>query len=1069
MVLNMLIDVYQVVLPLKGVFGLETRIDSRDPLTGLMDRSVMDDLQHDFSKRVQPWSLLILDVDHFKLVNDIYGHLTGDDVLSHVGHTIRVNLKRNDRAIRYGGDEFLIVLPDTDGNSALDLAQRLLFELGSREFPGGLKVSASLGIAQSRKTDDELKKVLAMADQALYMAKESGRGRFVLADNLKLHREVEPDFTHMVGRRNELQLLRDTLDSLKERESRFCLITGYQGMGKTRLVRELANYAGFRRIPILRTELHPASEEHGFLAVNTARMALESLSQHELTTLLDRLGPVEACTLEHLGEFGMQMKKRSLLPGSLESWVRSRKDLGRILREMSLLKPFIVVLDNLQHGSEDLKRYMAEVLMEIPDSQILTIAIGRDRESVASFEPILGNPGSLSIDLEPLSRSDVSTMLFFALKSPGVPADVLDYMMSQSGGNTLFLRKLIRWCIETGSLSVGEGDLCNWKEPSEEKLPGDILKIIESMLRGQSQEEIKVLKRAALAGDSLDLKLLSQLTGMGEFSLAEILDGFVCRNLLRDMGDSYEFTFGVMRSYLVSSISRSLRSILHEKTATALEDDPIEPDYTRIRQIARHYCNSRNEVKALHYSGKAAKMAFKQGLHSQSIHWYREYLNRIAESVDRMEFFRANINIGILFSITGKSEEAEMHMMKALELAETPADVCAVHYRLGDNFRRRSSYPEAIEHYQKAVSIGTSSRSQDAELLNNIIGALLESSFISRLQSRLGEAAEKLRDARKLMDGSPGEYDPKLDGLYFARLADLESEAGSPRTALDYYRQGLEISIRNNDLNGEALILNNMHGLFMLSGDYSAMLDTLKKVVKLNNRLDDQLGLAIAYYNLAESYSSLNMLDLARRYFQLYIELNSKIENRLGMGYGQLGLGRLFSLEGKPDKALQYLHNASDIFEDLQCMEMMCEAQLEITCVMISQSDFAQALELLNTIDETCSTRDFANRYTHLTGYLLVATGESVDRGIFMLESSIRNAEDLTPFDVVFMYGNLCKAYICTGSEDQAIHSLTNGIEVLRTTISQIDTESIRNSILSRADVNEYLELCKEKGVACSL
>ena len=1048
---------------------MKAKLDSRDPLTGLMDRSVMDSLQDEFSRRSQPWSLLIIDVDHFKLVNDIYGHLTGDDILSHVGHTIRVNLKRNDHAIRYGGDEFLVVLPDTDGNSALDLAQRLLFELGNREFPGGLKISASLGVAQSRPTDDDLKKVLAMADQALYRAKETGRGRFVLADNLSIRREVEPDFTHMVGRRKELQLLRDMLDSLSGGESEFCLITGFQGMGKTRLVKELANYANFKKIPLFRTEIHPVREEHGFLAVNTARMALDSLSEKELSSLANEIGPVETSTVEQLGEFGLRIKKRSLPPDPREAWVRSRKDIARILQMVSRLKPFIIVLDNLQYASENSISYAAEVLLEIQNADILTIAIGRDADSAAPFKPLLLETSSLSIHLQPLTRSDVRTMLFFALKSPGVPVDVLDYMMNQSGGNTLFLRKLIKWCIETGSLSVGEGDICSWTEPAEEELPGDILAVVDGMLNGQTGEEMKVLKRAALAGDSLDLKLLSQLTGMGEFTLAEILDGFVEKNLIDDDGNSFRFTFGVMRSYLVSKISRSLRNILHEKTAKALEEELREPNNWIITQIAGHYCNSRNESKALQYSGEAAKLTFSLGLHSQSIHWYREYLKRIPANIDPAEYFRANINIGVLFSITGKSEEAEKHMMKALELADTPADICAVHYRLGDNFKRRSSYPEAIEHYHKAVSIGRSSSSRDTNLINNMIGALLESSFISRLQSRLEEAGEKLQEAKNLMEEFPSGYDPKLDGLYYARLADLESEAGSARTALDYYRHGLEISIRQNDLNGEALILNNMHGLFMLNGDYTAMLETLKKVVKLNNRLDDQLGLAIAYYNLAESYSSLNMLDLARRYFQLYIELNSKIDNRLGMGYGQLGLGKLFSLEEKSDKALQYLLNASDIFEDLNCMEMMCEAQLETAKVKIGQSEFPEALTILNSLDEACSSRDFANRLTHLTGYLLVVTGESVDRGIFMVESSIRNAEDLTPFEVVEMYSNLYKAYISTGSDHQAIHSLSNGVEVLKSTISQIKTESIRNSILSRADISSYLKLCRERGVACSI
>ena len=86
--------------------SVEKKETGIDPLTGLKDRSVLPYLNRQFSVRNHPWSLVIIDIDHFKLVNDIYGHLTGDEILSQVGQTIKVNLKSNDFALRFGGDEF---------------------------------------------------------------------------------------------------------------------------------------------------------------------------------------------------------------------------------------------------------------------------------------------------------------------------------------------------------------------------------------------------------------------------------------------------------------------------------------------------------------------------------------------------------------------------------------------------------------------------------------------------------------------------------------------------------------------------------------------------------------------------------------------------------------------------------------------------------------------------------------------------------------------------------------------------------------------------------------------------
>ncbi|MCK5133091.1 MAG: diguanylate cyclase [Candidatus Sabulitectum sp.] len=249
--------------------SVEKKETGIDPLTGLKDRSVLPYLNRQFSMREHPWSLVIIDIDHFKLVNDIYGHLTGDEILSQVGQTIKVNLKSNDFALRFGGDEFIVILPDTSGNSALDLAQRLLFEFRKREFPGGPKISVSIGIAQSKAADHEVSDLISMADQALYHAKETGRGRFVLADDLKFVRDAEPDFSHMVGRRDELQQLRELVDRAAGDSARFCLLTGFQGTGKTKLVKELFNYCQFKNMPVFTIEAHPVFQEENFLILST--------------------------------------------------------------------------------------------------------------------------------------------------------------------------------------------------------------------------------------------------------------------------------------------------------------------------------------------------------------------------------------------------------------------------------------------------------------------------------------------------------------------------------------------------------------------------------------------------------------------------------------------------------------------------------------------------------------------------------------------------------------------------------------------------------------------------------
>lgn len=1049
-----------------------TRVTGVDPLTGLKDRSGLPFLNEQFSSRKRPWSLVIIDIDHFKLVNDIYGHLAGDEILAHAGHIIKVSLKSNDHALRFGGDEFIVILPDTGGDSALDLAQRLLFEFGKSEFPGGLKISVSMGIAQSKSADKEISDLVSMADQALYHAKETGRGRFVLADDLKFLRDAEPNFSHMVGRRDELQQLRELVDNATGDSARFCLLTGFQGSGKTKLVNEMLNYCQFRNMPVFTVEAHPVFQEENFLILETVRKALDWLSDSQLTHLKRAVISIERSTAEQLAEFAFRETRRTISVTSDEEKARNRKDLGKILREISRINPFVVVMDNLQWASGKCIQLVAEAVSSVPESNILYIGISRNSDTFKPLKPVWISMPSKRIHLGPLSQPDVRTMVFFAMKTPGIPDEVLSYMMRQSGGNALFLRKLISWGLGMGYLSIGKRDICLWKEPEEEELPGDIFSAIEIMLGTCSATEMKVLKRAALAGDLLDLELLSELTSMDEYNLAEILDRFVELELIKDDGNRYTFSYGVMRSQLISKISPSLRQILHEKTAAFLENREKSVGQDLTAAIAYHFCNSRNNSKAVEYSGKAANESFSQGLHSESIHWYQEYLSRVSSDTSQTGFLRAHINIGILFSITGKAELAEEHLINALSLTDDPVDLCAIFYRLGRNYQRRSMYPSALEYFEKAVSVGDSTGSPSGVLINNMVGALLETSFICRLQNRLHEAADKLEIAGRLLGIAATGIDKALEGMYFARLADLEYETGSREIALEQYRKGLEICIREKDPTGEALILNNMHELYAYNGDYDSMLDSLKKVIKLNNRLDDQLGLAIGYYNLAETYTQLNMLDLAKRYFQMYIELNSKIGNRLGMAYGQLGLGKLSMVNDRNSQAAEYFLNASLIFAELECVEMECDAELNRVKALLSTEDYQACRKILCDIADKTTGHTFQNRLLHFNGVLLHSTEdeqESISSAAAMIKQSIADAGETTPDEIVYMYGNLFRVLEKQGDSVKVIHFLKEALELLGSRISNITSESIRKSILSRSDMEAFLNTCRQKGIASSL
>lgn len=156
-----------------------------DPLTHLYNRRyLMDILEKEFQRIRRTGgvlSLVVADIDHFKLVNDTYGHQNGDMVLAAVAETILTVLRNYDIAVRYGGEEFMVVLPETTLSDGIAVAERLREAIGRMVFPSPmatLTVTVSLGVASyPAERVDSMDLLIRMADDALYRAKAGGRNR----------------------------------------------------------------------------------------------------------------------------------------------------------------------------------------------------------------------------------------------------------------------------------------------------------------------------------------------------------------------------------------------------------------------------------------------------------------------------------------------------------------------------------------------------------------------------------------------------------------------------------------------------------------------------------------------------------------------------------------------------------------------------------------------------------------------------------------------------------------------------------------------------------------------------
>ena len=168
---------------LQGLMLMQDRIGrlnrevQTDPMTGLLNRRALSGVLDYLCSGVRPFSVVTLDIDHFKKVNDTYGHDIGDLVLVKLSEIIKSCSREGDYSCRLGGEEFLVVLPDVPLIAAVEFAERLRNTVANSTIDVVGSITVSLGVAHWPGSANEISDVLKIADEEMYRAKQQGRNR----------------------------------------------------------------------------------------------------------------------------------------------------------------------------------------------------------------------------------------------------------------------------------------------------------------------------------------------------------------------------------------------------------------------------------------------------------------------------------------------------------------------------------------------------------------------------------------------------------------------------------------------------------------------------------------------------------------------------------------------------------------------------------------------------------------------------------------------------------------------------------------------------------------------------
>jgi diguanylate cyclase (GGDEF)-like protein len=561
-------------------------------------------------------ALFVCDLDDFKLINDNHGHLAGDNALVHFTKIIEQKTKNKGMAMRYAGDEFVLLMPNMEKPDAKIFA--LEIQNNVRTSPLKYKektisMGCSIGISIFPDDGKSWKTLFEKADEALYVAKEMGKGEVVVTPETgklitpsKLNSILQAPF--IVGRDDLIEFLKKHL-SEKGEPKVFPVLLGDEGSGKTRLMKfadeiaqkELTFTLYAKGYPFWQNEMYGAV----FAALGNLFEQHPMISDQVFSKLKDDYKVILKPFLPHW--FSKDVKTTA--EGDSADSVALFEALTQtmfILREQG---DGAVILDDIDQ--------MDPPSLQFFDSQF-SQEEGADLHFVSSmFSPVLTTSEEklllLSESMPELSASgQITRFPLDALRSNHIqqlvsklfdgkilPKESAEILLQNSAGNPLFILETLSFLLQNGKIFAKDGkwDLSGVKP---EDIPSGLKAMIEERLMWMSKEAVTVLKLASILGEKINPRILAEISKLKHQQVLSALSDAQRNLVIEETPNPEEYTFAhrMSRAVLYSLMDDTERRKNHRLAAKLEQEYSTESPERIVGKLAYHFHNAGELEKA---------------------------------------------------------------------------------------------------------------------------------------------------------------------------------------------------------------------------------------------------------------------------------------------------------------------------------------------------------------------------------------------------------------------------------------------------------------------------------------
>ena len=874
-------------------------------------------------------ALLVIDVDQFKFINDTYGHLKGDAVLALVGELLHRTLRSGDLAARWGGDEFVALLPGAPISRARDVAERLAAAIRGH---GGLTeaaalpiaISVSIGVASFPAHGNDPEALFAAADRAMYQVKRRGRDGVAVAGGPH-GAAMMPALDRFVGRSEELRGLVRLLDEAVSGRARTVAVLGEAGVGKSTLLRQLEPEIRLRggSMVVGRAldavmvqppyapwiEIVEALERQKQLSADS-RSALgfalsddtastfpsspgSTPSTASLATLFaeggasvlgmripttpahNRVVPIDGARWPELSRIVPGLDTRgSASPMPTGSQFALLVELASYIAEAAMRRPLVIVLDDLQcadAASWDALEHVVTQLENEPVLLCLTLRMEDVTPEVHErMRKLVHNRRIHEQALARLTRDELRRWVDTAFYGQEIEREFLAYLYRQTEGNPLLVVQTLRTLVDEGDI-WWDKDRWHWHPVSELRLPNGVLDLMGRRLAKLSAADRDVLTVAAVVGREFDLGVVQDAARVTTQALHEAIESGVRASVIQPAhgrgSDRYVFVHTLLIEALCKPIDPRRMQRTHERVAQALRKRM--PD--AVAEIAMHFDRADDPVQAHAFALAASERARRVYAHEEA----EEFL-RIAErhAPDAAAVAAVRVAMAEVAELRGHYAEAEETCALALDWYAARAD----HRHTLRLRRMRERLRALLGEPAKQTLLACEALVNDAAELGADDERVALLGMLAATHLRLGDRVAAVAKARAAvaLAGNLGDDSLLAEALVRLGIALDADDAGEAESS---YRRALALYEHLQDARGQARCWDRIGVVAAQRGQWADARTSLRRAIDLGRTAGTPDEWGLAALDLGVVARRTGDLEQARELFGDALALFAAVQN----------------------------------------------------------------------------------------------------------------------------------------------------------------------------------------------